>query len=269
MRVSRSGLFASRRRFLIGAGALAAAAACPEVLFAHTGGSSRLVVVILRGALDGLAAVPPYADPDYAGLHRDLAIAAPGGTDGAWRLDNTFGLHPSLTFLHERFSAGELIVFQAVASPYRDRSHFDGQNVLENGLTKPIGTADGWLNRALAALPGGLRPAQQRAVAISQNVPLILRGDVDVLSKSPQATPDVDEDLLTRLADLYSKDDWFSARLSEAVQTEKMADDAAALNMSQDAGMSPTSGASMPGAAGVAPPRRRIGSARWRAWRQP
>jgi uncharacterized protein (DUF1501 family) len=254
MRVSRSGLFASRRRFLIGAGALAAAAACPEVLFAHTGGSSRLVVVILRGALDGLAAVPPYADPDYAGLHRDLAIAAPGGTDGAWRLDNTFGLHPSLTFLHERFCAGELIVFQAVASPYRDRSHFDGQNVLENGLTKPIGTADGWLNRALAALPGGLRPAQQRAVAISQNVPLILRGDVDVLSKSPQATPDVDEDLLTRLADLYSKDDWFSARLSEAVQTEKMADDAAALNLSQDAGMSPTSGASTPGAAGVARP---------------
>jgi uncharacterized protein (DUF1501 family) len=216
---------AGRRRFLIGAGALAASAAMPEVVFAHTGGSSRLVVVILRGALDGLAAVPPYGDPDYASLHRELAIAAPGSADGALALNNTFGLHPALSYLHDRFTAGELIVFNAVASPYRDRSHFDGQNVLENGLAKPIGSADGWLNRALAALPASGRAAD-RAVAVSQNVPLILRGEATVMSKSPQTTPDVDEDLLARLADLYSKDDWFSARLSEAVQTDKMVDGA-------------------------------------------
>ena len=214
-----------RRRFLLGAGALAASAAIPEVLFAHTGGSSRLVVVILRGALDGLAAVPPHGDPDYASLHRELAIASPGSADGALALNNTFGLHPALSYLHDRFAAGELIVFNAVASPYRDRSHFDGQNVLENGLAKPIGSADGWLNRALAALPASGRAAD-RAVAISQNVPLILRGQAAVISKSPQATPDVDEDLLARLADLYSKDDWFSARLSEAAQTDKMVDGA-------------------------------------------
>jgi uncharacterized protein (DUF1501 family) len=214
-----------RRRFLLGAGALAASAVMPEVVFAHTGGSARLVVVILRGALDGLAAVPPYGDPDYASLHRELAIAAPGGADGALALNNTFGLHPALSYLHERFAAGELIVFDAVASPYRDRSHFDGQNVLENGLASPIGNADGWLNRALAALPASGRRAD-RAVAISQNVPLILRGETAVMSKSPQATPEVDEDLLARLADLYSKDDWFSARLSEAMQTDKMMDGA-------------------------------------------
>lgn len=215
-----------RRRFLAGAGAFALSTALPGVLFAKTGGSARLVVIILRGALDGLAAAPPYADPDYAGLHRELAIAAPGAADGALALNGEFGLHPSFTFLHERFAAGELVVFHAVASPYRDRSHFDGQNVLENGLTKPIGTADGWLNRALLALPRGTGRSSERAVAISQNVPLILRGEAAVISKSPQATPDVDEDLLMRLADLYSKDEWFSARLSEAVQTEKMADDA-------------------------------------------
>src|ERR1700678_1140436 len=225
----------SRRRFLIGAGALAATATIPNALFAYTGGSSRLVVVILRGALDGLAAVPPYGDPDYASLHRELAIAAPGGPDGALALNNTFGLHPALSFLHERFAAGELVVFDAVASPYRDRSHFDGQNVLENGLTKPIGTADGWLNRALAALPRGAGQSGERAVAISQNIPLILRGEAPVISKSPQVTPDVDEELLTRLADLYSKDDWFSARLSEAVQTEKMVDDGG--NMADAAAM--------------------------------
>jgi uncharacterized protein (DUF1501 family) len=216
-----------RRRFLKGAGALAASAALPTVLFAHTGGSARLVVVILRGALDGLAAVPPYADPHYADLHRELAIAAPGSPKGALALNGAFGLHPSFAFLHERYLAGEVVVFHAVASPYRDRSHFDGQNVLENGLTRPLGTADGWLNRALAALPGGAgaRSAGEHAVAISQNVPLILRGDAPVISKSPQATPDVDEELLSRLADLYSKDDWFSARLSEAVQTERLSDE--------------------------------------------
>ena len=230
----RHTMITSRRRFLLGSGALAASAALSNVLFAHTGGSSRLVVVILRGALDGLAAVPPYADPNYASLHRELAIAAPGGPDGALALNNTFGLHPSLAFLHERYAAGELVVFNAVASPYRDRSHFDGQNVLENGLSKPLGSADGWLNRALLALPRRAAGPGERAVAISQNVPLILRGEAPVVSKSPQATPDVDEDLLARLADLYSHDDWFSARLSEAMQTEKMVDDAGALTLVKD-----------------------------------
>jgi len=175
--------------------------------------------------MDGLAAVPPHGDPDYSVLHRELAIAAPGAPDGALALDGSFGLHPALSFLHDRYQAGELVVFHAVASPYRDRSHFDGQNVLENGLSKPIGTADGWLNRALASLPRRRAGQPERAVAISQNVPLILRGDAPVMSKSPLATPDVDEDLLARLADLYSKDDWFSARLSEGVQGETLADD--------------------------------------------
>jgi uncharacterized protein (DUF1501 family) len=215
----------TRRRLLLGGAALAASVALPDVLFAHTGGSARLVVVVLRGALDGLAAVPPYADPAYAGLHRELAILAPGVADGALALDGSFGLHPSLGFLHQRYLADELVVFHAVASPYRDRSHFDGQNVLENGLAKPLGSADGWLNRTLAALPRGAGQPGERAVAISQNVPLILRGDAPVISKSPQTAPDVDEELLSRLADLYSQDDWFSARLSEAVQTEKLADD--------------------------------------------
>lgn len=214
----------TRRGFLLGSGAWAASAALPGVLFAHTAGPARLVVVILRGALDGLAAVPAHGDPDYPALRRELAIAAPGGVDAALALDATFGLHPALQFLHERYLGGELLVFHAVASPYRDRSHFDGQNVLENGLTTPLGAADGWLNRALAALPAATSRSPARAVAISQNVPLILRGAAPVLSKSPQATPDADEELLARLADLYSKDDWFSARLSEAVQTEKLAD---------------------------------------------
>ena len=262
----------TRRRFLLGTGALAASAALPNVLFAHTGGPARLVVVILRGALDGLAAVPPYADPNYLGLHRELAIAAPGAADGALALDNTFGLHPSFGFLHERYAAGEVVVFHAVASPYRDRSHFDGQNVLENGLNKPLGSAGGWLNRALAALPHeGAGHSTERAVAISQNVPLILRGDVPVISKSPQATPDVDEELLSRLADLYSKDDWFSARLSEAVQTGKLAveggipADPQAMTEPTAASAQPAMTAAQNGAARPAPPDRVSGVARMAA----
>jgi uncharacterized protein (DUF1501 family) len=213
--------FFSRRQFIGTLSALAASVSLPHRLLAGADGDPRLVVVILRGALDGLAAAPPYADADYATLHRELAIAAPGAAGGALKLDGNFGLHPSLPFLHERYLAKELVVFHAVSSPYRDRSHFDGQNVLENGLTQPIGSADGWLNRALFALP---KARGERAVAISQNIPLILRGDAPVISKSPQASPDVEEDLLMRLADLYSKDEWFAARLSEAIDTEKMTD---------------------------------------------
>ena len=216
----------SRRRFLYSAGLLAAGAALPQALFANTGGSGRMVVVVLRGALDGLAAVPPFGDRDYGELRRELAVAAPGTTDGALALDATFGLHPSLAFLHERYLGGELAVIHAVASPYRDRSHFDGQNVLENGLALPLGTADGWLNRALASLPVRTAGHPERAVAVSQNVPLILRGPVQVLSKSPITEPEADADLLERLADLYSKDEWFSARLSEAVQSDRMTADA-------------------------------------------
>jgi uncharacterized protein (DUF1501 family) len=218
----------TRRRFLLGGGAVAASAAFANLTFAGsaTAAAPRLVVVILRGALDGLAAVPPHADPGYQALHRELAIGAPGSADGALALDGSFGLHPSLSFLHERYAAGELIAFQAVCSPYRDRSHFDGQNVLENGLAKPLGSADGWLNRAIASLPRSRDG--DAAVAVSQNVPLILRGEAPVISKSPQATPDMDEDLLARLQDLYSKDEWFAARLSEALQTEKLADGAPA-----------------------------------------
>ncbi len=221
--MNRQTLRLSRRRFLQAGGALTAGALLPSILFARTGGESRLVVVILRGALDGLAAAPPHADPDYARLHRDLAIAPPGSADGALGLDTTFGLHPELQFLHERYAADELIVFHAVASPYRDRSHFDGQNVLENGYRQPLGSADGWLNRAVGAL-SARTSGRSAAVAIAQNVPLILRGDTAVLSKSPIATPDVDEELLLRLQDLYSKDDWLSARLSEALQSEHLGD---------------------------------------------
>jgi uncharacterized protein (DUF1501 family) len=127
-----------RREFLTG-GALAASSLLlhQRVAFANTGGDPRMALVILRGALDGLAAVPPYGDPDYARLRGELALPPPGAAAGSQRLDGLFALHPKLEFLTECFGAGELTVFHAIASAYRERSHFDGQDVLEGGCVRP------------------------------------------------------------------------------------------------------------------------------------
>ncbi|HEX3835989.1 MAG TPA: DUF1501 domain-containing protein [Steroidobacteraceae bacterium] len=213
-----------RRRFLQGA-ALAAGGALlnTRLLFAGvgTGGDSRLIVVIMRGAVDGLAAVPPYGDPAYARLRGTLAIAAPGATDGALPLDTTFGLHPQFAFLHEAFGAGELAVFHAVATPYRDRSHFDGQDVLESGVPVPHASQTGWLNRALATQPRS--GAGERGVALGSNVPLMMRGPAPVASWAPTKLAELDQDTLQRIADLYSHDPMLGQRLADAQSADAMA----------------------------------------------
>jgi uncharacterized protein (DUF1501 family) len=186
---------------------------------APAAGKSRLVVVILRGALDGLAAVPPLADPDYARLRGELALRA--GAGGALPLDGFFSLHPSLGFLHQSFQARELIVFHAIASPYRERSHFDGQDCLENGTARAHAVQSGWLNRALAAQPG--RGGREAGVALGQNVPLVMRGPAAVTSWSPSKMPALDEDTLSRLTDLYAGDKLLSVRLADALAADAIA----------------------------------------------
>jgi uncharacterized protein (DUF1501 family) len=216
-----------RRRFLRGA-ILAAGGALvtTRLAFAGTGGDSRLIVVILRGAVDGLAAVPPYGDPDYARLRGSLAIAAPGATDGALRLDALFGLHPQLTFLQESFAAGELTVFHAAATAYRERSHFDGQDVLESGVPLPHASQTGWLNRALAAQPQSAPHGAERGVALGSNVPLMMRGPAAVASWSPTKLAELDADTLQRIAELYSHDPLLGQRLGAAQTADSMAADA-------------------------------------------
>ncbi|HEX2790125.1 MAG TPA: DUF1501 domain-containing protein [Steroidobacteraceae bacterium] len=180
---------------------------------------SRFVFIILRGALDGMSAVPPYADPDYARLRGELAIAAPGGSDGALALDGYFGLNPGLTFMHEAYGARELLVLPAVATAYRERSHFDGQDVLESGITQPHATQTGWLNRALINLPSATRRGRESGVALAQNVPLVLRGSAEVASWSPSVLPDLDDDTMRRIADRYASDPLLARRLAEALAT--------------------------------------------------
>src|SRR5262249_19537813 len=125
--------------------------------------------------------------------------------------------------LYARYQAKELIVMHAVASPYRERSHFDGQDLLENGTTNPMGKRDGWLNRVLPALPYRTRKSEQVAVALSQNVPLVLRGDQRVGSWAPSQLPEADVDTLDRLADLYSTDPVLSNRLQTALNANGIA----------------------------------------------
>jgi len=217
----------SRREFLwaganLSLGAVLASA-LPGVSLGALPGARPFIVVILRGALDGLSAVPPFGDPDYADARGPIAIGRPTAPRGALDLDGFFGLHPALPMLHERWQAGELLVAHAVASPYRERSHFDGQNVLENGGDRPSGGASGWLNRAL----GALTDRGVEGLALGQNVPLILRGPVPVGSWAPSRLPEADSELITRLRDLYSEDAILSARLDEGTRIEALADDEA------------------------------------------
>lgn len=217
-----------RRRFLALAASLPLAS---RLVLAQSaaGREARFAFILLRGALDGLTAVAPLGDPAYRGLRRELAIAPPGAANGGLALDATFALHPALAFLHECWRAGELLVAHAVATPYRERSHFDGQDVLESGGTRPHAYASGWLNRALAALPPGpSRTARHEAgVALGQNVPLAMRGPAAVASWSPSRLAALDDDTLARITDLYARDPVLSMRLADALAADDVARDAA------------------------------------------
>ena len=128
----------------------------PKFARAADGRDPRLIVVILRGALDGLATVAPVGDPDYAGLHGSIALT-PDGPHAAMMLNSFFALHPSMPEFARMYREKHAAVIHAVSTPYRDRSHFDGQDVLESGFAGPGRVQSGWLNRALEALPRGER----------------------------------------------------------------------------------------------------------------
>jgi uncharacterized protein (DUF1501 family) len=218
-----------RREFLAGAAVASSGMLMTNsIAFAGSTTRTRFVFVILRGALDGLAAVPPYGDADYARLRGEVALAPPGAAGGALKLDGLFGLHPSLAFLHESFGAHELVVFHAIASPYRERSHFDGQDVLENGYARAHAVQTGFINRALAALPADHNArGGALGIALGQNVPLVMRGPAPVASWSPAHLAALDEDTLQRISDRYSTDALLSQRLADALATQSVASAAA------------------------------------------
>lgn len=201
----------TRREALQTLAALAALSGLRRLSFAQGPETERrLVLIFLRGGMDGLSAVPAYGDPDYESSRGALAIAAPGAPGGALKLDERFALNPLLPGMHELYGVNELVVLHAIASQHRDRSHFDAQNLAENGTSKPYGRQEGWLNLALADGAG------LRAVALGSAVPLSLRGPVSVSSWSPSATPDPDPALIDLLADLYRDDSLLARPFAEA-----------------------------------------------------
>src|ERR671930_1297014 len=139
-----------RRELLLGSGVLFAWTHLPKLARAE-GRDPRVLVMVLRGALDGLAMVAPVGDPDWVALRGDKALLADGSTP-ALPLDNFFALNPAMPNLHRLYQAGQATIVHAAATPYRERSHFDGQDVLESGLPRPGAVDTGWLNRALATL---------------------------------------------------------------------------------------------------------------------
>lgn len=213
----------SRRAVLLAGGALFAWARLPR--FAHAAGSRdpRLVVLVLRGALDGLSTVAPIGDPDYAGLHGDIALTL-DGPHPALRLDSFFALNPAMPNLARLFRAGQAMVVHAAATGYRERSHFDGQDVLESGFPGPGHTATGWLNRALANLPAGERVAPHGGLAVGPSTPLVMRGPAPILGWTPQVLPDPGDDLATRLLDLYDHGDpALASALRKGLEAERLA----------------------------------------------
>jgi uncharacterized protein (DUF1501 family) len=211
-----------RRNFIRSGATLTLFGPVADRAFAAATDDARFVLVILRGGLDGLAAVPAYGEGRYASLRGALALAAPGGDGGVLPLDGLFGLHPALANLHGLYTAGELAVVHAVASPYRERSHFDGQKVLEAGGISPNTSDGGWLNRALGALAA--ESFGREAIALAESVPLVLRGPINVNSWAPSRLPDTDADTLARVRQLYEAADPDAAmRLSEALNARALA----------------------------------------------
>jgi len=202
----------NRRDFLRGMAASASLMALPSLSFATAKTSQRFVFVMLRGAADGINIVVPHGDANYERMRKALTI----NINAENQLDGFFGLHPALKEILHLYKNKQALCMHAVASPYRSRSHFDGQNVLETGGSQPYQLKDGWLNRLLTLLP----MQKANAVAFSQSVPMALRGRMQVNAYAPSRLPDASEDLKRRGARLYQSDTQLNDAWTAAMAVE-------------------------------------------------
>lgn len=207
----------TRRSFVGGASGVGVATmfGLPKMAFARTAGDRRFVFIIQRGAADGLNIVAPTGDPAYAGLREAFQPELAGGT----RLDSFFTLHPALVETAKLYAGKQALVAHAVASPYRDRSHFDGQNVLETGGATAYEIKEGWMNRLLSLLPS----YEGKALALSATVPMALRGKEQVSSYAQSQLASPSDDLLARVGALYEKDAQLHGLWSAAIDTRMKA----------------------------------------------
>mgnify|MGYP002651321640 CR=1 FL=1 len=203
----------SRRELMLGAGVLFAWAHWPKLARAE-GRDPRMLTIVLRGALDGLAVAAPVGDPDWIKLRGDRALTL-DGKPPALSLDSFFALNPAMPNLHRLYKAGQATIVHAAATPYRERSHFDGQDVLESGLDRPGSVHSGWLNRALASLLPEHRVGDNKAFAVGPVTPLVVRGAAPVMSWVPPNIKQATDDTVLRLLDLYNHTDPELARALE------------------------------------------------------
>ena len=206
------------RRSFMAAGTAASALApfgAPALAFAKANTERRFVFIIQRGAADGLSILAPTGDPGFAGIRGDFASDAAAGT----KLDSFFTLHPALSQVSGMYSEKQALFVHAVASPYRDRSHFDGQNVLETGGSAAYRLKDGWINRLLGLLPA----IDSKALALSSTVPMALRGEREVSSYASSQLPSPSDDLLARVGSLYESDPQLHELWTAAMDTRMKA----------------------------------------------
>lgn len=236
-----------RRQVLIGGATFGAATLfVPRLAAAESTGSKRLLFVLLRGAADGMGLLAPVGDPDFErqrGLLAEDYVAAP-------KAGSFFAFHPALECTAAMFASNEALVAHAVATSYRERSHFDAQNLLETGGASAHAMHDGWLNRLLGQL-GAPRPT---ALAIAPAIPVALRGPLPVTSYAPSALPDASTPLLARVGDLYAGDEQLHGLWQQALATREMAGDNAGGNLrnAEVAGKLAASLMSGPNGAGIA-----------------
>ena len=206
----------NRRKFLLGmcAGGLATSTA-PLFSFAEVPGRGKLVFVLLRGAMDGLASVVPYGDRNYRKVRGDLALER----GELVPLTDGFGLAPGLSPWAELWQANEMVALHAMAIPHRTRSHFDAQAVLETGLSKPNGASDGWLNRLLQVMEG-----ERAGIAVAAGMPRSLMGDFPVTTWSPSSLGTTSDAYLDRLHVLYREDRQLADRFEAALQLDELAE---------------------------------------------
>ena len=207
----------TRRTFIVSGTAVSALAGLgsPSLALANANTERRFVFIIQRGAADGLSIVAPTGDPGFAAVRGDFAQDSAGGT----KLGSFFTLHPALTEVGRMYSQRQALFVHAAASQYRDRSHFDGQNVLETGGSAAYRLKDGWINRLLGLLPA----LEARALALSSTVPMALRGAHEVSSYAASQLPSPSDELLARVDALYDSDHQLHSLWSAAMETRTRA----------------------------------------------
>ena len=193
----------SRRHLLQICGGAVFASTIPMAARVAGSRDPRFITIVLRGALDGLTAAPPTGDPDFTAIRGNLTarIGAPR------QLTNDFSLHPAMPNLARQFHANQALIIHAAASPYRDRSHFDGQDVLESGQPGPGHKDSGWLNRLTLIQSGKEKVSGYKGLAVGAMPPLIMRGPAECLAWVPGIDTGSDEDLPARLMVLYKETD--------------------------------------------------------------